>query len=129
MIDGRQWSLWLRSEQAVVFAAALAAYHVGSHSWREFAILFLVPDLSMLGYLAGPRIGAIAYNLAHSYVGPAALLVCAAFVAAPGLLPVALIWIAHIGVDRMLGFGLKSTAGFRHTHLGIIGRGQPAAEP
>jgi hypothetical protein len=101
-------------------AAALAAmfYARTGASWWLFAALWLAPDLSMLGYLIGPDIGARIYNAVHSYTTPATLAVCGMLLHSPALLPVALIWMNHIGVDRLLGFGLKYTAGFGFTHLG-----------
>lgn len=100
-------------------AAALAAvfYARTGASWWMFAALWLVPDLSMLGYLIGPNIGARIYNAVHSYVTPAALAVCGILLHSPALVPIALIWMNHIGVDRLLGFGLKYFAGFGFTHL------------
>lgn len=92
------------------------------------AVLFLAPDLSMLAYLAGPRVGAIAYNAAHSYLGPLAL-VAAGAVLKEGLAPpLALLWVGHIGLDRALGYGLKYASGFGDTHLGRIGRPSPRPE-
>ena len=89
-------------------------------------MLFLLPDLSFLGYLAGPRVGAGAYNAAHSYIGPGraagARLRSAACAAA---LAFGLIWCAHIGLDRALGYGLKYGSDFGATHLGRIGRADP----
>ncbi len=113
---------WLRLEGLAVLLAGAAAYQHCGLRWTFFFVFFLAPDLSMLGYLAGPRVGALAYNLAHSYVGPLALiavgLTCGPlFVGGYGL-----IWYAHIGFDRMLGYGLKSSEGFGFTHLGRIGR-------
>lgn len=119
----------LRLEGACVFAAAAAAYgHVApgwGWGWGVFALWFLAPDLSFLGYLAGPRVGAAAYNTAHAYVGAVACV--AAGVVWPGAAPVwvpaaGLIWAAHVGMDRALGFGLKYASGFGATHLGPIGR-------
>ena len=86
-----------------------------------FAALFLVPDLSFAGYLLGPRTGAASYNALHALIGPAAL-AAAGLVLWPGALPVALIWFAHIGVDRAFGYGLKYPGGFSQTHLGPVGR-------
>ncbi len=112
----------LRLEGAAVLAAALAAYSRFGADWVLFAALFLVPDLSMLGYFAGRRVGAVSYNLAHSYVLPIALAATCAALSRHDLLAPALIWIAHIGFDRMLGYGLKYGAAFGHTHLGLVGR-------
>jgi hypothetical protein len=112
----------LRLEGALVLLAATAAYaHLGV-GWKLFAALFLVPDLSMLGYLLGRRVGAAAYNTGHSYIGPALLAAAALWAGHAALLPVALIWIAHIGFDRMLGYGLKYGSTFGATHLGSLGR-------
>ena len=91
-------------------------------SWWLFAALWLVPDLSMLGYLAGSCRGARIYNAVHSYVAPGSLILCAILLHAEGLLPVALVWVNHIGVDRLLGYGLKYAEGFGWTHLGRLGR-------
>jgi hypothetical protein len=107
----------LRAEGALVLALAILAYrHLGG-SWTLFAALFLAPDLTMAGYLFGPRRGALIYNLGHTYVAPA-LLGAAGFALALPTLELALIWAAHIGADRLLGFGLKYPAGFAATHLG-----------
>ena len=112
--------LWLRLEGLAVAAIGVYMYARGGHSWLLFAALFLVPDVSFAAYLAGPRIGALGYNLLHSYVGPLAL---AGVSLGAGWSPaLALIWAAHIGFDRLLGLGLKYPAGFRDTHLGVIGR-------
>ena len=112
----------LRLEGFAILAAAVAAYAALGGSWLVFALLLLAPDLTMLGYLAGPAIGAAAYNAAHSYVGPAALGALGLAFAAPLAQTLALIWIAHIGLDRALGYGLKFATGFSDTHLGRIGR-------
>lgn len=111
-----------------MLALCAAAYSQwGQHGWGFFALLFLVPDLSMVGYLVGPRIGAVAYNAVHAYVGPAALVGAAVLWLGPLWLAIALIWSAHIGFDRAVGYGLKLPAGFQYTHLGPIGRSRPNA--
>jgi hypothetical protein len=112
----------LRLEGAAVLAAALAGYSRFGGDWMVFAALFLVPDLSMLAYFAGRRIGAVSYNLAHSYILPIALAAAGVVLSRHGLLAPALIWIAHIGFDRMLGYGLKYPTAFGHTHLGLVGK-------
>ena len=112
----------LRLEGVAVLVLSAAAYSQWSqHGWGLFALLFLVPDLSMVGYLAGSRVGAVTYNVVHAYVGPAALACAAVLWLGPLWLAVALIWSAHIGFDRAVGYGLKLPEGFRHTHLGPIG--------
>jgi hypothetical protein len=113
----------LRLEGFAAFAFSVGAYAQWSqHGWGLFALLFLVPDLSLLGYLSGPRAGAASYNIAHSYVGPAVLGGAAVLWLGTLSLAVALIWSAHIGFDRLLGLGLKLPTGFHSTHLGVIGR-------
>ncbi len=115
----------LRLEGLAVCAAAAAAYAHAGGSWTWFALLFLVPDLSFSGYLAGPRVGAATYNLAHSHAGAFALAGAGYAIGAPLVSATGLIWIAHIGFDRCLGYGLKYPTSFNDTHLGRIGR--PAA--
>jgi len=80
-----------------------------------------------LAYLSGPRTGALVYNAAHSYMAPVALLTLGFGFEAPLTLSIAMIWLAHIGFDRALGYGLKYAAGFTFTHLGRIGRNAPGA--
>ena len=112
----------LRLEGALVMIAGLAAYFAMGGSWGWLAALILLPDLSMLGYLAGPRIGALTYNAGHSHLAPAMLAAAYALGAPQWALFGALIWFAHIGFDRMLGYGLKYDR-FGATHLGTLGRG------
>jgi hypothetical protein len=113
--------LLLRAEGALVLAGAVFLYHALGLSWWLFAALFLVPDISMLGYLSNPRLGALAYNAGHTYLAPAALGLAAFLWPSPALEGVALIWVAHIGFDRMAGYGLKLSDSFHHTHLGRRG--------
>jgi hypothetical protein len=111
----------LRLEAAAVLVASVVAYRQAGGGWGFFALLFLAPDLSMIGYLAGPRAGAINYNAVHSYVGALGA-VAVAWYAAPSWLPAALVWVAHIAWDRAIGYGLKYPDRFGHTHLGLVGR-------
>jgi len=117
--------LLLRAEGLVVLAASVAAYAQFGAGWGWFAALFLLPDLSFAAYLAGPRWGALAYNAAHSYLGAVGLLAAGVLGGSPLLLAAALVWCAHIGFDRLLGYGLKYGAGFGHTHLGRLGPQDP----
>ena len=112
--------LLLRLEGLAVLALATYLYARGGHSWILFAALFLVPDVSFAGYLAGPRVGAAAYNAVHTYVGPIALTMFS--LVADRSPAVALIWAAHIGFDRLMGYGLKYPTAFGDTHLGAMGR-------
>jgi Domain of unknown function (DUF4260) len=113
---------FLRSEGLALLGLSVFLYAWLDRSWLVFAVLLLVPDVSLLGYAAGPRIGAVAYNVAHTYLIPASLAVAGVAGGVGGLLTVSLIWFAHIGMDRLLGYGLKRPTGFRDTHLGRIGR-------
>jgi hypothetical protein len=117
--------IWLRAEGLVTFCLAVFLYWNAGYSWGLFAILFLAPDVSFAGYLAGPRAGAAVYNAFHSYVLPLAI---GAALLAGGLgVALPLIWAAHIGFDRVLGYGLKYPTSFGDTHLGQVGGG--AARP
>jgi len=111
----------LRLEGLIVAVATAVLFaHTGA-SWWLFT-LWLAPDLSMLGYLAGPCQGARVYNAFHTYVGPGVLALCSLMPGAHTVLPLALIWANHIGVDRLLGYGLKYGNGFGFTHLGRLGK-------
>ena len=112
----------LRLESAAALVAAAVFYQLSGYSWLLFAACFLLPDLSMLGYLAGPARGAVAYNALHNYGGPLIFgAACALFGNQIGI-ALATIWFAHIAFDRLLGYGLKLDTGFHDTHLGRIGR-------
>ncbi|QLQ35344.1 DUF4260 domain-containing protein [Micromonospora robiginosa] len=116
-----------RVEGLAVAALTVVVTVTAGYPWWSLLALFLVFDLSMLGYLGGPRLGALCYNLAHSYTLPAVLgavaVATAGFDDRAGWLGVlALAWVFHIAVDRGLGYGLKTAEGFEHTHLGLIGR-------
>ncbi|ALU88397.1 hypothetical protein Hrubri_1185 [Herbaspirillum rubrisubalbicans M1] len=117
--DGVRWLL--RVEGLLILAVAVSAYAHKGQDWRVFLAAFLLPDLALLGYLGGPRIGAVCYNSLHSSVGPLVCLLASTLGGPPLLLPLALIWLAHIGFDRTLGYGLKYEDGFGFTHLGQIG--------
>jgi hypothetical protein len=115
--------LLLRLEGLVAAAVSAALYARSGASWWLFAALWLAPDLSMLGYLTGrPCWGARIYNAFHTYLLPVVLALGGLATHTHALVPVALIWINHIGVDRLLGFGLKYSDGFGFTHLGKLGR-------
>jgi hypothetical protein len=115
----------LRLEGAAVLGVALAAYAQFGAGWGVFALWLLAPDLSLLGYLASPRTGAALYNATHSYVGPVLLLALGVLAAMPWAVAGSLIWLAHIGMDHALGYGLKYASGFAVTHLGRIGKADP----
>jgi hypothetical protein len=112
----------LRLEGLALLAGMTALYALWAGPWWLYAVLFFAPDLSFAAYLAGPKIGAWAYNAVHSTIIPLALLTIGFGFAPPLVLSVALIWLAHIGFDSALGYGLKYSTGFGFTHLGRIGK-------
>jgi len=120
--------LLLRVEGAAALVAGAALYlHLGG------GILWLVPlllvvDVSMAGYLAGPRVGAVVYNAAHNWALGLAVLGLAWWLAAPALALAGAILVAHTGMDRLAGYGLKYPTSFGDTHLGRIGKGTPRPE-
>jgi hypothetical protein len=112
----------LRSEGLVLLAAALATYFAGlDEPWWLVPLLLFVPDAFMVGYAKSRRAGALLYNFAHSYPAPALLGALAIVADEPLWQGVALMWLAHIGMDRALGYGLKYETDFKDTHLGRIG--------
>jgi hypothetical protein len=112
--------LLLHAEGLVALIAACIAYHKLSLSWIEFAMFFLAPDVSIAGYFFGKKVGALAYNSAHTYLIPFVLGLVAYFANLPLLAPIAVIWIAHIGFDRLLGYGFKYETDFKDTHLSRV---------
>jgi hypothetical protein len=114
--------LLLRLEGLCVLIATLLAYSRWGMGWGTFALYFLAPDVSFLGYLAGSRVGAVTYNLAHSYFGAITCLMAGLLLPVPVILGAGIIWCAHIGFDRALGYGLKYGQGFGYTHFGRIGK-------
>jgi hypothetical protein len=110
-------NLLLRIEGAVLLAMSVLFYSRHGGGWLIFGLLLLAPDLSMLGYLAGNRVGAVAYNLFHTYAPPAALALYGLLGGQDLALSLALIWLAHIGMDRLVGYGLKYPGNFKDTHL------------
>ena len=111
-----------RSEAGALLALAVALYARSGESWPLFAALFLAPDLGMLGYLAGPRVGAATYNAVHAAVLPVALAAYGLFTGNGTATAVATIWLAHIAFDRLMGYGFKLPSAFGDTHLGRKGR-------
>jgi Domain of unknown function (DUF4260) len=120
VIGGPKWIL--RLEGAALAIGAAFFFWRGGDSWLLFALLFFAPDLSFLAYLISPRAGAIAYNLVHTTIAPLALLGFAILSGSHLGQAIGLIWLAHIGADRALGYGLKYATAFGDTHLGYIGR-------
>lgn len=106
----------------MVLLGSLWAWHALGGNWWVFAATVLLPDLSMLGYLASPRLGARLYNLVHSYPLAALALVLGTVLPNPLLVFAGILLLAHIGWDRSLGYGLKLASGFKDSHLGRLGQ-------
>jgi Domain of unknown function (DUF4260) len=113
---------WLRAEGVAALAAGVALYlHLGGQLIWLFPLLLAV-DISMVGYLVGPRAGAVVYNLVHNWAAGIAVLALAWWLGSPPVALVGAILVAHTGMDRTLGYGLKYPTAFADTHLGRIGR-------
>lgn len=112
--------LLLHCEGFAALVGACVAYHELGESWGHFAALFLFPDLLILGYIFGKKFGACIYNVGHTYTAPFLLWVVVYSAHRPSLLGLCLIWTAHIGFDRLLGYGLKYHTAFKDTHLSRV---------
>jgi hypothetical protein len=112
---------YLRFQALLLFLFTIFMYNRLDYSWAWFAIFFLAPDISMIGYLKNPRIGAYTYNTVHSYILPVTLLIIGITLDNTQAKTISLIWLAHNSFDRTLGFGLKLPSGFKDTNLGRIG--------
>ena len=117
---------WFRRAEGAVVAIAAVIVAVNSFDWWWLLVLFLAFDLSMLGYLFGPRVGAVTYNLVHNYAGAVVLLLLWAGFGMPWFGIIGIAWAFHVGVDHVLGYGLKHPDAFQHTDLGWIGKARRA---
>ena len=115
MLTKPRWLLHL--EGAAILGLSLYFYATGPYHWWLFAVLILGPDVFLVGYLKNAKWGSALYNLVHTLLGPLILLALALVFAKPACIPYALIWFAHIGMDRALGYGLKYPTFFKDTHL------------
>jgi hypothetical protein len=113
---------WLRLEGLAAFAAGLALFGASGRNWLLIVPLLLLPDISAAGYLAGPRVGTFTYNLIHNWVPGLAVLGLGAWLASPAITIAGAVLIAHVGMDRAVGYGLKLPSSFHDTHLGRMGR-------
>lgn len=114
--------MFQRAESAALFAASTFAYFHLGYSLPVYILLLFVFDISMIGYVKNPKLGAFTYNLGHSLIAPLAVLLVAWTNNSETAIGISLIWLAHIGLDRFAGYGLKLTSGFKNTHLGNIGK-------
>jgi uncharacterized protein DUF4260 len=112
----------LRLEEFLLFVLSLFLFSQLDYSWVWYALLFLAPDLSMIGYLANSRVGAWSYNLIHHKGLAVALYILGSLISTPWLMFVGTILLGHSSLDRVFGYGLKYPDAFQNTHLGRIGR-------
>ncbi len=117
----------LRLEGLFALAAAAAVYWFIGGNWWLFAALLLAPDLAFFGYALGEKAGARIYNFMHTYTHPLIIGAIGWFAGWPVLIEIGLIWAAHIGADRALGYGLKYPGVSGHTHLGLMGQAKKHA--
>jgi Domain of unknown function (DUF4260) len=115
---------WLRLEGLAAFGAGLALFGASGGNWLLIIPLLLLPDISAAGFVAGSRVGTFTYNLVHNWAPGLGILALAVLLASPGLELVAAILIAHVGMDRAAGYGLKLPNSFKDTHLGRMGRAE-----
>lgn len=118
----KQQILFQRLESVVIFLASTYLYFSLDFSLVAYLLLLFIFDISMIGYIKSTTLGAYFYNIAHSYTAPIVITVAAYAMDSQLLLGFGLIWIAHISLDRGLGYGLKMTSAFTDTHLGKIGK-------
>lgn len=117
-----QTMLLQRLEGFAILLVSLVLYAATDRGWLLFALLLLIPDLSIAAYWFGNKPGQLVYNAVHNYVLPLLLALLGYQIDHTLLLAISLIWLAHIGMDRTLGYGLKEDAGFAYTHLGRMGQ-------
>jgi hypothetical protein len=113
---------WLRAEGLATFTTGLAGFLFLGLPWWAFLLLLIAPDLSMVGYLRGPRAGAFVYNVAHDLATGVAVAGVGLAIGSVAVAAAGAILVAHSGMDRMAGYGLKLPSSFKDTHLGRIGR-------
>ena len=113
---------WLRLEGLAAFAVGAALFGASGGNWLFLIPLLLLPDISAIGYVASPRIGTFTYNLLHNWVPGILTLGIGIWLASPTVILAAAVLIAHVGIDRAVGYGLKLPSSFHDTHLGRMGR-------
>lgn len=107
----------IRIEGLVVLALGAYVYFSSGYSWVIFLLLLMLPDIFMIGYMVSNKVGAYLYNAAHTFVTPLLLLLAGMTLSLDFLIMISLIWLVHIGMDRMMGYGLKYESNFKDTHI------------
>lgn len=113
-------NMLLRLEGLTMFIGMIVLYAYWGFSWWAFVLCLLVPDIAIAAYLINKEVGAVTYNLAHSYIVPLILALACFVLDVPLGLQIGIIWLAHIGMDRSVGYGLKYTTQFKDTHLARV---------
>ena len=117
----------LKLEELFMFVITIFLFSRMDFAWWWYPVLLFTPDISMLGYLLGPKLGAYAYNFIHHKALGVSIYALGILGASPALQLAGLILFGHSSMDRVFGYGLKHTDAFQHTHLGMIGKAQQAA--
>jgi len=112
----------LKLEELSLLGLSLFLFSGLEYGWGWYALLFLTPDLSMVGYLANPRLGSWTYNLVHHKGLSVVLYILGYLLSTPWLMFVGTLLLGHSSFDRVFGYGLKHEDAFQNTHLGRIGR-------
>ncbi|WP_026584886.1 DUF4260 domain-containing protein [Bacillus sp. J33] len=110
----------LHIEGFAILSLSLYVYSYNQFSWVLFVILLLAPDISMLGYILNNKVGAVLYNIFHTYSLSIGVVICGLLLSSQTVLAIGIIWTAHIGMDRMIGYGLKYPTDFKDTHLNHV---------
>jgi hypothetical protein len=113
----------LKLEEFMLAILSLYFFLGLGYAWWWYFLFLLAPDLSMIGYLISPRVGAVTYNAVHHKGVSIFLFIVGGYLHLPLLQAAALITFGHSSLDRVLDYGLKYPDSFQHTHLGMIGRG------
>ena len=112
----------LKLEEAFMFGLSIFLFSKLDFAWWWYPLLILAPDLSMVGYLGGPQLGAVTYNFVHHKAVAISIFVLGMVLANQALQLIGLILFGHSSMDRMLEYGLKYPDSFEHTHVGMIGK-------
>lgn len=115
--------MWLRLDGGVLFVASIILFALTNQAWWVYPVLLFIPDVFMIGYVRNNAVGAFFYNAGHSYFLPSLTVLFGWH--HPAVLAVGLIWLGHVGFDRLMGYGLKHDSGFKSTHLGSLEKGRP----
>lgn len=111
----------IKLEELGLFILGIYLFNQIGYIWWCFLVLILVPDLSMIGYAFGNKVGALCYNIAHHRGIAVVLYLFGIYFSNAAMQLLGVILFSHSAMDRMLGYGLKYETGFKYTHLGEIG--------